>query len=65
MCGRTCLTVKQDAVPYVCSKALPDNKVPDWVGSDKEKQKYSPSANMAPTKYTPVLVMGKQVREKE
>ena len=73
MCGRTCCTLPPDVLPYACTTGRTGKKkqqLPKWntlkeksvedTEDDKKKSKgchYIPSTNIAPTLYTPVMLL--------
>ena len=71
MCGRTCCTLSPDLLPYACSTIANSNGstiLPKWNNpadeindcerneKGKKYRNYSPSTNIAPTAFTPVLL---------
>jgi hypothetical protein len=59
MCGRTCCTLSPDLIPMACSAVT--GAPPRWKDAP-DGGKYYPSTNIPPSKHTPILCRGDQVR---
>ena len=62
MCGRTACTLSPACVPLAASTVTPEGKAPQWKEAECGHE-YAPSPNTPPTKHTPVLCRGEQVRD--
>lgn len=62
MCGRTACTLTPDEFPNACRYRDRDGKLQDAQWKNGSSGKYSPSYNIAPQSYTPVLLSAKHVK---